>query len=301
MVFVGLWFSCISGSRGSRGSRGSLVPVVLVVFLVLNFPNFGGALRDIPKKRLRRRLGRNGPRFQFSFRQKRNMAIVGLFIVLILFSLSGCKAVNIDRATQAFIQAMLQRENICTLTGPIRAVPRGDYLRTKLGDSCEAFLVPDILFWDPTFYFPGVTLLCPSCEDQGLFEEVHPIRWKDGSRTYDQPRHLYGLRNDVLLVSRVYLCRNKHQILSHDPGIITQIKAEFLPPIVLCNKVGVTREMFQFVTSHVRAGMTISDIQVLWQQTLFDEYGLRKLCYVQETKRKAVDFPVFFTTRPKGW
>jgi len=51
--------------------------------------------------------------------------------------------------------------------------------------------------------------------------------------------------------------------------------------------------MFQFVISHVRAGMTISDIQVLWQQTLFDEYSLRKLCYVQETRSKAVDFPVF--------
>ena len=70
------------------------------------------------------------------------------------------------------------------------------------------------------------------------------------------------------------------KFLSHDSGIIAQIKGEFLPPFVLCHKVGVTREMFQFVTSHVRAGMTISDIQVLWQQTLFDEYGLRKLCYV---------------------
>ena len=89
----------------------------------------------------------------------------------------------------------------------------------------------------------------------------------------------------------MYLCRNKHQILSHDPGIIAQIKAEFLLPFVLCHKVGVTREMFQFVTSHVRAGMTISHIQVLWQQTLFDEYGLRKLCYVQETRSKAVFSP----------
>ena len=95
----------------------------------------------------------------------KHIAIVGLFIVLTLFSLSGCIAVNINRATQVFIQAMLQRENTWTVTGPIRAVPRGDYLRTKLGDSCEAFLVPDMLFWDPTFYFPSVTFLCPSCEE----------------------------------------------------------------------------------------------------------------------------------------
>ena len=158
--------------------------------------------------------------------------------------------------------------------------------------------MPDILFWDPTFYFHGVTFLCSSCEEQGLFEELHPICWKGGSWTYYQLCHLCGLRNNVLLVSRVYLCRNKHQILSHDSGIIAQIKGKFLSPFFLCHKVGVTREMFQFVASHVRAEVTISDIQVLWQQTLFDEYGLRKLRYVQETRSKAVNFPVFSS---QGW
>jgi len=79
----------------------------------------------------------------------------------------------------------------------------------------------------------------------------------------------------------------------NEVGIIAQITGEFLPPFVLCHKVGVTREMFQFVTFYVRARMTISDVQVLWHQSLFDEYGLRKLCYVQETRSKAVDFPVF--------
>ena len=218
-------------------------------------------------------------------------------MLLLLFYLSSYFAVIVNRETQAFIQAMLQREGVCAVTEPIRAFPRGDYLRNALGNTCEGFLVPDILFWDPTLYFSGLVLRCPSCEEQGLFEQLHPIRWKDGSRTYDQPRQLYGLRNDVLLVSRVYLCKNKHQILSHDSGIICQIKGEFLPPFVLCHKVGVTREMFQFVTSHVRAGMTISDIQILWQQTLFDEYGLRKLFYFQETGNNTMEFPIF---SPKG-
>ncbi|KAJ7353725.1 hypothetical protein OS493_032595 [Desmophyllum pertusum] len=222
---------------------------------------------------------------------------VRLFILVLPFSLFGCIAVNIDGATQAFIKAMLERENMCAVAVPLRAFPRGDYLWTRLGESCEAFLVPDILFWDPTFYFPECALLCPSCEEQGLFEQLHPIRWKDGSRTYDQPRQLYGLRNDVLLVSRVYLCKNKHQILSHDSGIISQVKDKYIPPFVLCHKVGVTREMFQFVTSHVRAGMTISDIQVLWQQTLFDEYGFRKMCYLKTKGTNEVKFPIFV---PKG-
>ena len=162
-------------------------------------------------------------------------------ILLLLYYLSSYFAIIMNRETQAFIQAMLQREGVCALTKLIRAFPHGDYLWNALSNMCEGFLVPDILFWDPALYFSGLVLRCPSCEEQGLFEQLHPIRWKDGSRTYDQPRQLYGLRNDVLLVSRVYLCKNKHQILSHDSGIICQIKVEFLTPFVLCHKVGVTR------------------------------------------------------------
>ena len=83
----------------------------------------------------------------------------------------------------------------------------------------------------------------------------------------------FGLRNDVLLVGRVYFCRNKHQILSHDQGILSQVKADFQLPFVLFHKSGVTRELCRFFISHISAGMTIADVQVLWQQSLFDEYG----------------------------
>ena len=43
--------------------------------------------------------------------------------------------------------------------------------------------------------------------------------------------------------------------------------------------------------------MTISDVQTLWQQSLFDEYGLRKLCFVKEQQDDPGDFPSF---TPKG-
>ena len=81
-----------------------------------------------------------------------------------------------NRETQAFIQAMLQREGVCALTELIRAFPHGGYLWNALGNMCEGFLVPVILFWDPTLYFSGLVLRCPSCEEQGLFEQLHPRR-----------------------------------------------------------------------------------------------------------------------------
>ena len=45
--------------------------------------------------------------------------------------------------------------------------------------------------------------------------------------------------------------------------------------------------------SHISAGMTIADVQVLWQQSLFDEYGLRKMCFLNEKTKSSERFPSF--------
>ena len=156
--------------------------------------------------------------------------------------------------------------------GPVCVVSCGARIQTTVGSSSRAFLVLDVLVWDPLSHFLDKILLCPSCNYKNTQEALHPITWKHVSNDYDQPRLLYGLQNDVLLVGRVYLCRNKHQILSHDPGILCEIKENFLPPFTLFHKSGATRELCRFFTSHISAGMTIADVQVLWQQTLFDEY-----------------------------
>ena len=58
-------------------------------------------------------------------------------ILLLLFYLSNYVAVIVNRETQAFIQAMLQREGVCAATKPIRAFPRGDF-----------FFLPLHMHWD---------------------------------------------------------------------------------------------------------------------------------------------------------
>ena len=92
-----------------------------------------------------------------TYKEKVNMARHTAFfgILLLLFYLSSYVAVIVNRETQAFIQAMLHREGVCAVTEPIRAFPHGDYLRNTLSNTYEGFLVPDILFWDPTLYFSG--------------------------------------------------------------------------------------------------------------------------------------------------
>ena len=273
-----LWFSWFSSSPGS---------LVLLVLLVLWF----SVLPSPPVS----------PIFSRLARRKENMVVVVFFALLVAFvcTFSTCFAIKPDQPTKQFIQVVLENQNkegSPISVGPFRAIPRGQHIRARLGVCAEAFLVPDVMLWDPLSYFPELFLFCPSCDEQGKREYLHPIRWKDGSTVYDQPRLLYGLRSDVLLAGRVYLCKNKHQILSHDPCILSQVRDEFQPPFVLFYRVGVTRELFQFFTSHIRVGMTIADVQVLWHQSLFDDYGLRKLCFLRESQQQS-EFPSF---SPKG-
>ena len=220
-----------------------------------------------------------------------------LFVIFTLLASSfNYSAVNIDETTKEFVQFVIETQNNhggCILNELSRAIPRGEQIRAKLGCCPEAFLVPDIVLWEPLVYFPHLSLTCPSCFEVGVKECLHPIRWKDGRTTNDQPRFLYGLGNKALLVSRVYLCKNKHQVLSHDVGILSQIDKQFFPPLVLFHKIGVTRQLFNFFTSHITAGMTVTDVLVLWNQNLFDNYGLRKLYFANELERKTEQFPDF--------
>ena len=131
-----------------------------------------------------------------------------LFFLVCLPSLSS--EVKVNKETKEFIRLVIEnssRQVICFSSGPVSAIPRGARVKNAVGDPPSAFLVPDILLWDPLLHFPELVLLCPSCDEKNTQETLNPIRWKDGRKDYDQPCLLYGLRNDVLLVGRVYLCK----------------------------------------------------------------------------------------------
>ena len=224
VVLVVLWFSWFSGSRGSRGSlvlwfswfsgsRGSLVLVVLVVPWFSWFPGSRGSL--VPWfswfSWLSCRFSRSQswpvgtkPWDRFS----KNMAAINMcFTASLLVFIGCCCAVILDEPTKSFIQIVLEnaeKEGTYISTGPFRAFPRGQYIRTGVGESPMAFLVPDVILWDPLSLFPDLFLFCPSCDVHNR-EYLHATRWKDGSTAHDQPRTLYGLRNDVLLVEPIHI------------------------------------------------------------------------------------------------
>ena len=90
---------------------------------------------------------------------------------------------------------------------------------------------------------------------------------------------------------------NKHQILSHDQGLLCQLKEDSHLLFLLFHKIGLTIRVLPVFTSHISVGMTTSHVQVLWHQSLFDEYGVQKMCFLTEKNKSPEEFPSFL---PKG-
>ena len=125
--------------------------------------------------------------------------------------------------------------------------------------------VVNVTLWDPQVLIKNLVIYPPVCK--GI---VHPIRWKGGSKSYEGPRKLYGLKEDVLLISRVYRCDKGHQVLAHDPGILSQTHSFLIEPLLLFHKGGIIRELYEFIISHVNIGIAPSDILALWHQTKYN-------------------------------
>lgn len=71
----------------------------------------------------------------------------------------------------------------------------------------EEHTVDDVIIWALLTTSSNLALWCPfRAECSGLNRPLKATRWKNGKTTCDQPRPLYGLTNNALLVSRVYVC-----------------------------------------------------------------------------------------------
>lgn len=167
----------------------------------------------------------------------------------------------------------------------------------------QGLLVEDLIIWDPMLLFPRLPLNCPTCSTSERLKAT--TRWKDGEKQHDLPRKIYGLKNDVLVVSRVYSCRYGHQIIAHDPDILSQLKGLLTPGFILFHKGGITIELYDFINTHMQTGLSTSEIQVLWYQTLFTAYVRKREIYQERIRmhfaisgdnnnlKQSVTFPPF--------
>ena len=90
-------------------------------------------------------------------------------VLILVLIITSCLTIKVDQETKAFIRLVIEnskKEASFLCNGPVSAIPRGTRVRNIVGSSPKAFLVPDVLVWDPLSHFPDKILLCPSCNDK---------------------------------------------------------------------------------------------------------------------------------------
>ena len=104
------------------------------------------------------------------------------------------------------------------------------------------------------------------------------------------------LESTVLLVSRVYACKNDHRTVGHDPHILKEFTKEELIPFVLLHKNGIKRRLYRLITVQSASGMTYMEVESLLKQiwhSYHTEMGIRALAMIRTT---SADIPKLNTS-----
>ena len=119
--------------------------------------------------------------------------------------------------------------------------------------------MPAVIIWNPYLIYPQIipprSIKCIECG--GSMDEAY---WNDGSSASRQPRLLHGIEDIVYLISAIYVCDNRHKLLSHDTVVLSLLPKEVIP-FILSHQTGVTRQLFDMCTSLCKKGMTFFDME----------------------------------------
>ena len=147
---------------------------------------------------------------------------------------------------------------------------------------------------------------CPKCEGNGVCSSLSAIGWTDGSNS-NEPRLIYCINSNVLLVSRIYKCPCEHRVLAHHPDILSRFKVQNLGCVVpfhLWHISGFTKSLMEYIDNLSHQGITMQQIEVLLAQNraqLF--YSLREQFVKISLARSGPDndFPEFTSPLVSNW
>lgn len=121
----------------------------------------------------------------------------------------------------------------------------------------EAYMTPPVILWNPLVQ-RDCDLACPYCQSS-----LCVWRWNDGTTSHTMPCTTFSIQQQVLLVSCAYLCSGTHhQVLAHDRELLKTIRETGIRiPFILFYKSGMTKELFDFISSSTQAELCIQDIE----------------------------------------
>lgn len=140
------------------------------------------------------------------------------------------------------------------------------------------YLLPPVIIWDPLLQFPHIfahQFYCDKDSHSTRCVPLTPKRWKNGLSEKDSPRKIYGKDSTVLLVSRVYVCCEGHEIIAHDPSIVDKLPPENVP-FYLSHKSGVTRDLANTINSLANTGLTFTEIERHVAQEYYNCHWLKE-------------------------
>ena len=143
----------------------------------------------------------------------------------------------------------------------------GNLALSTIASGAESLLLPYMLF-DPVNQFKqvceatGIDILCPLCSRDGVSESViDTLIWKNGKSCRLQPRLIHDVSNPLLLVSKLYKCKNGHrEIASCDPDIVKQLPEVFLD-FVTSHRSGITKHLLRLCEQLLDKGLSLEAIE----------------------------------------
>lgn len=151
----------------------------------------------------------------------------------------------------------------------------------RFGDGVNDFLLPKVSIWCPMQHY-GLDILCPLHNlplSAGFFTDELQ---KKGPRN---PRLVYDLRGNVLLIQRLYMCTHggmKHKYFSASLSILDKIPKLYgigCFPIVMFHKSSCTKQLVDFVETQILQGVNLYVICEGNAGLNFKEFSERMACF----------------------
>ena len=201
------------------------------------------------------------PGVRISTKMPSKTAIPSL-VILLLFAELG-QAVNIDKDTENYIKELTDKyekdphshffSNV--VQPPSLGYRDGDGNAGSLSNSATVHFLPKILIWCPLSK-NSVELSCPDHPTEALKISY----WHGSVKEWRQPRLLYDIFGNCLLVGRSYICPRACRFLSYDQRIISQIADSIPVPFLLLHRCGFLKDVIEYCNIQVGQGLTFSEI-----------------------------------------
>lgn len=152
-----------------------------------------------------------------------------------------------------------------------------------------------VLIWSPLEQYPALIDNLNRCSQCNSI--LSPDGWTSGCSGQTNPRLLYSINTNAILISRVYICQKQHRFLGHCPDIINAFTRQgliSLVPFILWHKTGFTAILADFIVNMCESGLPMIQIESMLAENHIHSFYNIKLKFQQLSPN--VCFPEYSET-----